>query len=434
MKTIIQKCAVLAGTFLLLATARAVNPAMPRIPTRVFKVTDYGAVGNGVKDNTASIQKAINAAEATGGGIVEIPAGRFLSGPITLYSRINLRVDANGMLQMLPLDRYPGGTSDPQTFIGCDNVHDLEISGWGKIDGQGAAWWQAFRADRNVVRPMMLNLYNCDRLFIHDITFQNPPNHHCGLRGHGGNITISNLTVNTDPQSPNTDGLNFVGTNSIIENCHISDGDDNIAMGSTGPINGLLITNCVFGYGHGVSIGSGERDGVENLEVTHCSFTGGEFGIRMKGDLGTGGPVHNLFYHDLTMQDVQMPILIYSYYRTAGGPVKISHITPKKVATFAADPVTSTTPIWRDITFSNITATATVAGGTIWGRPEMLVSNVNFVHVDITAPGRFDIYNARGIRFQNCRIRLDTGDVFTLYNAQVTVTNTLNHQSAAGQK
>jgi polygalacturonase len=338
------------------------------------------------------------------------------------------------MLQMLPLGTYPNGTTNAQTFIGCNKVHDLEISGRGTIDGQGAAWWKAFRANHEVIRPMMLNLISCNRLFIHDITFQNPPDHHCGLRKDGGNITISNLTVNTDPRSPNTDGLNFVGTNSIIENCHISDGDDNIAMGSTGPINDLLITNCTFGSGHGVSIGSGVRNGVSNLVVANCSFNGGTFGLRLKADNDRGGLARNLFYHDITMTNVQMPILIYSYYKTAGSAGKISRVTPAQAAALAAEPVTDTTPVWRDITFSNITAAATVAGGTIWGRPEMLVSNVNFVHVDITAPGPFNIYNARGIRFQDCQIRLKDGDKFTLYNADVVVTNTVNRSSVAGQK
>src|SRR5579863_4830946 len=92
-----------------LATAagvHAVNPAMPTIPTNLFVVTDYGAVGDGAKDNTASIQKTIDAAKAAGGGTVEIPAGTFLSGPITLFSRMNLRVEAGGILRMQPLGIY----------------------------------------------------------------------------------------------------------------------------------------------------------------------------------------------------------------------------------------------------------------------------------------------------------------------------------------
>ncbi|MGA9777892.1 MAG: glycoside hydrolase family 28 protein [Limisphaerales bacterium] len=424
----IKRSVVLISAWLALAGwVRAANPALPSIPTNIFNVTNYGAIGDGAKDSTTNIQNTINAAYAAGGGIVEIPAGTFLSGPITLLSGINLRVDTNGMLQMLPLGIYPGGTTEAPTFISCNDVHDMEISGWGRIDGQGAAWWDAFRANRKVIRPMMLNLISCNRLFIHDITFQNPPDHHCGIRGHSGNVTISNLTVNTVSPSPNTDGLNFVGTDSIIEDCHITDGDDNIALGATGPINDLLITNCVFGYGHGVSIGSNSRDGVSNLVVANCSFTGGTFGLRLKADNDRGGLVRDLFYHDITMTNVQMPMLIYSYYRTAGSPGTIARFTPTRVAAFKAEPVTSTTPIWRDITFSNITATATIAGGTIWGRPEMPVSNVDFVNVDIAAPGPFNIYNARGIRFQDCHIRLAGGDKFTLYNAEVVVTNTLNH-------
>jgi polygalacturonase len=413
----------LSFTFILILVAmagsvRAVNPAMPTIPTNVFLVTDCGAVGDGVKDNTTSIQKTIDAAKAAGGGIVKIPAGTFLSGPITLFSHMNLQVEDGGTLRMLPMRTYPSDGTNAITFITADRAEDVELSGWGTIDGQGAAWWDAFRSDDRINRPMMLQFLSCHRLFIHDITFKNPPYHHCGLRKFGGDITISNLTVNTDPDSPNTDGLNFVGTNSIIEDCHITDGDDNIAMGSTGPLDGLLITNCVFGYGHGVSIGSGARDGVQNLEVANCSFTGGSFGIRMKADTESGGLVQRLFYHDLTMKDVQMPILIYSYYKSAGSAGKISRLTPKQAAAFKAGPVTRTTPIWRDITFSNITATATVAGGALWGLPQMPVSNIRFVNVDITAPGSFNIYNANDILFEHCRIELGGGKKFTLYNSR----------------
>jgi len=420
MNLIRHHTAVALALLAFVAGGQAAHPEMPVIPSTVFNVTNYGAIGDGIKDNTTNIQNTIDAANAAGGGIVEFPAGTYLSGPITLESSIDLQVDTNAMLQMLPLGTYPGGTTNAQTFISCNGIHDVAISGWGRIDGQGAAWWKTFLSRTRLTRPMMLNLISCNRLFIHDITFENPPYHHCGLRGHGGNITISNLTVNTDTGSPNTDGLNFVGTNSIIEDCHILDGDDNIALGSTGPINDLLITNCVFGYGHGISIGSDVRAGVTKMEVVDCSFTGGLFGLRLKADTNSGGYAHNLFYHDITMTNVEMPILIYSYYKEAGSGGKISRITPKQAAAFPVMPVTEYTPIWRDITFSNITATGTVAGGAIWGRPEMLVSNITFAHVAITAPGVFNIYNARGIKFQDCNIRRDS---FRLYNAEVVDTN-----------
>src|SRR5262249_5280439 len=125
------------------AAVHAVNPAMPTIPTNIFLVTDYGAIGDGAKDNATNIQNTINAAKAAGGGIIEIPAGNFLSGPITLFSRMNLRVDAGGTLRMLPLGTYPSAGTNGVTFISTTRAEDVELSGWGTIDGQGAAWWDA---------------------------------------------------------------------------------------------------------------------------------------------------------------------------------------------------------------------------------------------------------------------------------------------------
>jgi autotransporter-associated beta strand protein len=401
------------------------NPAMPSIPANVFNVTNYGAAGDGITDNTVALQSAINDANVNGGGIVEIPAGTYLSGPLTLLSSIDLQVDRGAMLQMLPLGVYPGGTTSAQTFIGCNGVHDVEISGFGTIDGQGAAWWAYNSTNSSIVRPMMLNLYSCNRLFIHDITFQNPPYHHCGLRDNGGNITISNLTVNTPYPSPNTDGLNFVGTNSIIENCHISDGDDNIAMGSTGLLNDLLVTNCAFGNGHGVSIGSGITAGLSNLVVVNCTFNGTDYGIRMKSDDGSGALVQNLSYLNLGMTNLKYgAITIYSYYQEVGTP---TGITPATAAGETIGAVNSSTPVWRNITISNLNATVGSSGvaGIIWGRTELPVTNVLLSHVNISAAKTFDVYNAQGVQFLDSAINTGGGSTLTLWNAGVTVSNTV---------
>ena len=46
-------------------------------------VKDFGAAGDGVTDDTAAIQAAIDAVKAAGGGVVYFPAGRYMSGPLT---------------------------------------------------------------------------------------------------------------------------------------------------------------------------------------------------------------------------------------------------------------------------------------------------------------------------------------------------------------
>jgi len=421
----VKQTVVLIAAWLVLAGwVRAANPALPVIPTAIFNVTNYGALGDGTKDNTTNIQNTIDAANAAGGGIIEVPAGTFLSGPITLYSSMNLRVDTNGILQMLPLGIYPGGATNAQTFIGCNGVHDLEISGSGTIDGQGAAWWAYFATNNTILRPMMLNLYTANRLFIHDITYQNPPYHHCGLRNDGGNITISNLTVFTVSPSPNTDGLNFVGTNSIIENCRFSEGDDNIAMGATGPLNGLLITNCAFGFGHGLSI-SGPSVTLSNLNAINCTFTGTSYGIRMKSDTNAGALVHDVSYLNLGMTNiVSGPIVIYSYYNEVGTP---NNITPAIAAREIITPVNSQMPFWRNILISNLNATVASGGvaGIIWGRTEAPATNIIMSHVNITASKTFDVYNAQNVQFLDSIIKTGSGKTFTLWNAGIVVSNSV---------
>lgn len=56
-------------------TAPVPAPASPR---SYYDVLAFGAKGDGVTDDTDAFQKALNAAAADGGGVVRVPAGRFL--------------------------------------------------------------------------------------------------------------------------------------------------------------------------------------------------------------------------------------------------------------------------------------------------------------------------------------------------------------------
>ena len=56
----------------------------------IFDVTDFGALGDGSTDDTSSIQDAIDAAEAAGGGVVYFPAGVYVvNGALQDTSRSN---------------------------------------------------------------------------------------------------------------------------------------------------------------------------------------------------------------------------------------------------------------------------------------------------------------------------------------------------------
>ena len=61
--------------------------------THEFNVRDFGAKGDGVAKDTATIQRAIDAASGAGGGTVRLGAGTYLSGSIFLKSGVDFFLD-----------------------------------------------------------------------------------------------------------------------------------------------------------------------------------------------------------------------------------------------------------------------------------------------------------------------------------------------------
>lgn len=404
-------------------------PELPNIPNHTFNVKDHGAVGDGVATNTSAIQSTIDAATKAGGGIIEIPAGVYLSGPIRLASQINLRVDEGATLRMLPLDKYPGGTTDPDNFIGGSKLHDVAISGAGTIDGQGIPWWPYARV-KGANRPRMIALSSCDRVLIEHVLLTNSPMFHIAIGGNSANVTVRGITVRAnrsdDPVNPghNTDACDVSGRHVLIQDCDVSVGDDNFTCG--GNTSDVLITNCTYGYGHGVSIGSHTAGGVSNITVVNCTFNNTEQGIRIKTDRDRGGFVHNLSYLNLHMTNVECPILIYASYMATNREYRgLNKLTSTIAATYPRATVTARTPMYRDITFSNITATVQPGyrAGLIWGLPESAVTNVLLDRVKITADRPLGIYEAQNVRLVNSQIITPDGiNKLSSTNAQITIT------------
>jgi len=61
---------------------------------RMLTVTQHGMCGDGVSNDTAAIQAAIDAAAAHGGGTVVVPPGRYRVGTVFLRDRIRLHLEA----------------------------------------------------------------------------------------------------------------------------------------------------------------------------------------------------------------------------------------------------------------------------------------------------------------------------------------------------
>ncbi|HLX72906.1 MAG TPA: glycosyl hydrolase family 28 protein [Verrucomicrobiae bacterium] len=433
-------CLALALPFAPLCVS-AITPWSSVINTNnVIVVTNapYNAIGDGVFTNSDAISNAIVAASKGGttngliGGTVEIPApGIYLCGPLQLANNVNLQVDAGAALRMLPYGSYPlgpGGTNPPG-FIAGNSLTNIAITGPGAIDGQGAPWWPGYKTNN---RPIMISLSGCKYQWIHNITLSNSPEFHIALSSSKGNATVDGVIVrapsSSDPVTPshNTDACDVSGTNILVQNCNISTGDDDFTCG--GGTHDVLLTNNTYGNGHGISIGSfTDSGGVSNITVINCTINGADNGIRIKSDNDRGGLVQNISYMNIGITNVDFPIQVYAYYNEFGTP---SSITPAIAAGMPVGAVTNGNriPIFRNITFSNITATS-VSGfpiGIIWARTEIPATNIIFNKVRVTGDRSFDLYNVYGAQFIDCNLAVSaTLNTFSMFDGHAVITNSV---------
>ncbi len=235
---------------------------------------------------------------------------------------------------------------------------------------------------------------------------------------------IIRAPASTDPVNPshNTDACDITGRDVLVKDCDVSVGDDDFTCG--GGTSDVLITHCTYGNGHGVSIGSPTRGGVSNLTVTDCTFQDTDCGIRIKSDRDRGGFLRDLTYENLRMTNVGIPILIYASYMAKEREFRnLQNITPQIAAGYPPAPVTRLTPVYRDIIFSNIIATAGSGSraGLIWGLPEMSVSNVLLAGVRIQADKPFGVFDAQNVQLSGTQIHTPEGmNHLAVYNAQVS--------------
>jgi polygalacturonase len=392
-------------------------PPLPVIPRATFDIARYGAIGDGKTINTTAIQKTIDAAAAAGGGTVQVPNGKFLTGPFTLASRINLHLERDAViLTGDDLAQYPVVGNRYQDSITVSDAQDIEISGRGVIDGQGAAWWAAFRANPAMThRPYLIKISNCTRVLVTGVTLKNSPMFHL-VPQNCTDVTIRGIHIYAPSNAPNTDGIDPSGWNFLISDCAIDTGDDNIAVKPVAarvPGNkNFLIQDCAFGHGHGCSIGSGTVGGIEDLTVRHCTFDQTDAGIRIKSGRDRGGLLQNVTYENLKMTAVKNPIYIIDFYP--------ERAAPRDPATEKPEPVTKRTPINKNIVIRNVTATDCPTAGTIRGLPEMPIDGVTLLNVKLSAETGLKIYHARGVRFEDSKITVKKGAPLITYDAQVT--------------
>jgi hypothetical protein len=105
-------------------------------PVSEHLITNYGAGAEEGRMNTEAIQRAIDTCAESGGGVVRVPKGTFLTGGLHLRSHLTLRLDAGAVLLGSSNCLDYGGTSDwKDALLRGEDLEDVHLVGEGTLDG-----------------------------------------------------------------------------------------------------------------------------------------------------------------------------------------------------------------------------------------------------------------------------------------------------------
>ncbi len=443
---------------------------LPKITQPSFKkdtlnIQKLGAKPDGVTLNTETINKAINTISKKGGGVVLVPKGIWLTGPIELKSNVNLHIQKSAIVLFtgdksqyaLVEGSYEGKkAARNQSPISATGVENIAITGKGIIDGNGDVWravnkaqltegqWKekvasggVVRADgkawypseqflkasvegksmllpdgkkpadfadmKDFLRPNLLVLTQCKKVLIDGVTFQNSPAW-CLHPLMTENLTIRNVVVKNPEYAQNGDGMDIESCkNFLIEGCTLDVGDDAICIKSGKDEEGR-------------KRGMPTENGIIRNNVVYNGHGGFVIGSEMSGG------ARNLFVYDCTFMGTDKGLRFKSV-RGRGGVVEniyAKNIYMKDIAQeaiffdmyyfvkFATDSprderpiVNEGTPIFRNMKFENIVCHGAKKGIFVRGLPEMPIQNIAIENATLQAEEGAILIDASGITCKN---------------------------------
>jgi polygalacturonase len=397
----------------------------------IFNAKEFGAHGNGVSNDTTAIQAAIAACSKAGGGTVHVPSGTYLCGALILESNIDLHLEAGAILHASARrEDFGSGDGSLKALISARDAANVSITGRGTIDGQGAPWWKEFLDWRESGRhrpadpgrpmpgaphrPRTIFFERCSNVRAAGITVANTPSWALHMRA-CEDVIIDSLHVLNPPGHPhgpsvNTDGINHESCRNVrITNCFVSVGDDNITLkagtehGSFGPCENISISNCICGAGHGgVVVGCEMSGGVRDVTISNCIFNGTYRGLRLKTRRGRGGVVENITASNIIMHNVPFPFFLDQFFYDFEPDKKCER--------------SSSSPLFRNISFSDIIADGARKAGHIVGLGEQPIAAISFSNVSVRAKRGFICKNADSLSMRNIRCTVEEGPPLLVQN------------------
>ena len=400
-----------------------------------FVISDFGAVADARTVNTKAIQAAIDKCAASGGGIVIVPKGVFLSGAIFLKQGVNLNVEKDGVLKgTANIDDYPAintrweGIEQPWTsaFVNAEGVTGLEISGEGTIDGSGEEWLQnnPFRRDPGGRgdgappamprrgRPRLIGIQNSKQVRVTGLNLHNQAVW-CLFFLYSEDVLAENLKITAEHNIPSSDGIDIDSCTRVrIDNVYIDVNDDCISIKSGKDADGLrvnrpaediVVENSHFAYGHGgVAMGSETSGGIRNVEVRNCVADSGNWApIRFKTQPSRGGVVENITYRDMKLHETKQAFEFNLEWRMVP-PIA----PPAKVL-----------PIVRNVRIVNVSGDVNTVG-IIHGLADSPIRDIHFENCRISAQKGFRLEHARNVDLTGLKLDVKDGEPITKSDVQ----------------
>ncbi|XP_047322783.1 polygalacturonase At1g48100-like [Impatiens glandulifera] len=305
------------------------EPDLMKYPPVVFNVMSFGAVGDGVADDTQAFKEAWDAACKVESATLLAPRhysfmiqSAIFTGPCK--SELVFQIDGTLIPPDGP-DSWPKYYSKRQWLV-FYRISGMTMQGSGVVDGRGDKWWDLPCKPHKGVNgttlpgpcdsPVSLRFFMSSNLTVRGLKIKNSPQFHFRFDG-CHHVTIDSLYIKSPSQSPNTDGIHVENSNNIgIYNSIVSTGDDCISIGA-GSFN-IDIKNMTCGPSHGISIGSlgirNSRACVSNITVSDSIIKHSDNGVRIKTWQGGSGAVSKVTFRNIRMETVKNPIIIDQYY------------------------------------------------------------------------------------------------------------------------
>lgn len=153
----------------LIASAQAQN---------VYKASLFGIKSNGVYDNTASIQAAVNFISSKGGGTLEFNVGRYLTGAVELKSGVDINIREGAVI--VATDVIYGYKGKKAVFW-AEGQSGIKVWGTGVVDGRGSLLLASVAKQKDLGHitdstpvPALFHFKDCKDITLERLLLRNP--------------------------------------------------------------------------------------------------------------------------------------------------------------------------------------------------------------------------------------------------------------------